>query len=124
MAGLAAFACATLMACAAADSGQPRAQDADPQADGASVLRVICVTTRDRLADDQLALDLARASGLAVQRLQAIGARTFAVTLACSPAERCQQGLASLRAAHPLVTDVSIDAVRARPRQPRAQEAR
>lgn len=119
---LAMSACIGLSACAAGPGAG--AADVAPEGDGSGVLRVICVTTTDRLADDRLAIDLARAAGLGVQRVQAIHTRTFAVSFSCTPDERCQQGLARLQSAHHLVQDVTVDGLRTRPRSPSAQESR
>lgn len=113
---------AGLSACAA--GAGPQAAAVATEGDGPGVLRVICATPIDRLPDERLALDLARASGLGVQRVQALGARTFAVSFSCTPDERCQQGLVKLQAARHVVHDVTVDGLRTRPRTPRAEESR
>ncbi len=95
-------------------------------ADAATVqdgqLRVICITAEDRQADDRLAVELARASGLGVVHMRALGARTFAVRFTCGSADGCELGLARLQAAHPLLVEVSVEGRRSTPRTPASQE--
>jgi hypothetical protein len=112
-----------LTACTSVADSQAQAKDGAGAADP-GVMRVICTTTTDRLADEHLTIELARAAGLGVQHVQALNARTFAVSFRCTPDERCQQGLARLQAARPLVQDVTVDGLRTRPRPPGTQESR
>jgi hypothetical protein len=90
-------------------------------ASDATQLRVMCVTVGDRLPDDRLALDLARASGLGVMQVQALGGRHFAVRFSCATPELCAAGLARLQAAHQLLAEVSVEGRRTLPRAPAAQ---
>jgi hypothetical protein len=86
-------------------------------------VRVICRLTEPRDADNRLALDLARAAGMPVLHIQAIGDRLVAVEYRCAPESRCEQGLARLRSVSPLVSDITLDGQAQVPRQPtRPQE--
>jgi hypothetical protein len=114
-----------LSGCAVAHPGEgdaPQVAGADVGAGQEGQLRVICITMGDRLPDDRLAVDLARAAGLGVLHVRAIGARTFAVRFDCGAAERCEQGLARLQAAHQLLAEVSMEGRRGIPRAPTRQE--
>ncbi len=87
----------------------------------AAQLRVMCVTVGDRLPDDRLALDLARAAGLGVVQVQALGRRTFAVRFSCGTPELCAAGLARLQSARHLLAEVSEEGRRTLPRAPAPQ---
>ncbi len=110
-----------LGACALPGSGPgPIAADAGT---GTGSVRVICRLVDTREVDNRLALDLARAAGMPVAQLHAVGDRLVAVEFRCAPAVRCEQGLDRLRGVSPLVADLTLDGQAQAPRQPtRPQE--
>ncbi len=90
---------------------------------GTGSVRVICRLVDSREVDNRLALDLARAAGMPVVQLRAVGDRLVAVEFRCAPAVRCEQGLDRLRGVSPLVADLTLDGQAHTPRQPtRPQE--
>jgi hypothetical protein len=114
---------AALSACAQSGVVAQAPPGASGEQDDERGVRVICRLTEPRAADNQLALELARAAGMPVARLSAIQDQLVAVTFRCHPSTRCEQGLARLRSVSPLVADVSPDGQARVPRSPvRPQE--
>ena len=102
------------IACAqgAADAAEPIVQ-----------ARIVLLTVADWPAGTGLADEVARRSGVAVARIDAISPRTFALTLACASAGECQRAVERLAADTRFAREVQPDRLRALPPKPSPSSA-
>lgn len=98
--------CGAIAACGAGAQA-PKAGDG---------LRAV-VQLRDEPADmNQTAEKLSRIAGLPVRDLAAVSPRTYALTLVCADAARCDGGLQRLAAATDVVVEARADTMRRIPK--------
>jgi hypothetical protein len=104
--------CCAVAACGAGAQA-PKASDAQKVTDG---LRAV-VQLRDEPADIQKTTErLSSIAGVPVREMQAISPRTYALTLVCADASRCDGGLQRLAGATDFVVEARADVRRSIPK--------
>ena len=98
-------------------------QGAAAAAEPVAQASILLVTVADWPASAALADEVARRSGVAVARINAISSRTFALTLACASAGDCQRAVERLAVDTRFAREVQPDRLRALPPKPSPSSA-